>query len=378
MPDALSPTPTQTRAASGVQKSHAWRWGFLLLLAGVGLGAGMLANSWIMAQKGRGEKSGPPEGVMAPAGMVWIPGGEFRMGSNDPLAWDDERPTHPVSVEGFWLDEHEVTNREFAEFVKATGYVTTAEKAPTVEEILANSPPGTAAPDPAVLVPASLVFTPPDHPVPLNNFSQWWVWTPGANWRHPEGPGSNIDERMDHPVVHVSWDDASAYAQWAGKRLPTEAEWERAARGGKEGLPFVWGTAPPSETSPQANLWNGKFPYENTAKDGFTRTAPVKSFPANDYGLYDMSGNVWEWCHDWYDRELYSKRPQLAVTKNPAGPEKSHDPTQPFQQLRSQRGGSFLCNDSYCSRYRPSARHGCSPDTGMSHVGFRCAKSVAP
>lgn len=355
-----------------------------MLLAAVGLGTGIAFSrmvSWIRTSEpsASGEMlSGPPAGAVTPTGMVWIPGGEFRMGSNDALSWNDEKPPHQVFVDGFWIDEHEVTNRQFAEFIQATNYVTTAEKAPTVEEILANSPPGTPAPPAEVLVPGSLVFTPPEHAVPLDNVAQWWVWTPGANWKHPEGPGSNIDDRLEHPVVHVSWDDATAFAKWAGKRLPTEAEWERASRGGLDGKQFVWGDAPPSETSPQANLWNGQFPHKNTLADGHLRTAPVKSYPPNGFGLYDTSGNVWEWCQDWYDRELYAKRPKLAVTRNPQGPDRSHDPTQPYQQLRSQRGGSFLCNDSYCSRYRPSARHGCSPDTGMSHVGFRCAKSVTP
>ena len=309
------------------------------------------------------------------AGMVLIPGGEFVMGSNASGAWPDEKPAHRVSVSGFWMDATEVTNQQFAEFVAATGYVTTAERTPTVEEILANSPEGTPPPSPDLLVAGSLVFTPPDSQVPLNDVRRWWTWTPGANWKCPEGPDSNLEQRNDHPVVHVSWDDAAAYAKWAGKRLPTEAEWEFAARGGLDSQPYVWGSDPPSLTQPQANLWTGSFPYDNTAKDGFARTAPVGSFAPNGYGLYDMSGNVWEWCSDWYDRELYQKRSTTNVTDNPAGPEESHDPMRPFTSQRSQRGGSFLCNDSYCSRYRPSARHGCTPDTGMSHVGFRCVKS---
>jgi formylglycine-generating enzyme required for sulfatase activity len=208
--------------------------------------------------------------------------------------------------------------------------------------------------------------------VDLSDYSQWWHWTPGANWRHPEGPESRIEGRADHPVVQVSWDDANAYARWAGKRLPTEAEWEFAARGGLDGKPYVWGDDRPSDARPAANIWQGEFPHRNTVGDGFTRTSPVGSFPPNGFGLYDMAGNVWEWCADWYQRDLYRQRARGEIIVDPAGPERSSDPARPFTPQRVQRGGSFLCNDDYCSRYRPSARHGCSPDTGMSHVGFRC------
>lgn len=330
--------------------------------------------------------SGGPQNVAAsapgndpaqptPSSMVWIPGGEFRMGSDESTARSDEQPAHRVRVGGFWIDATEVTNRQFEEFVRATAYTTTAERSPVADELLANLPEGTPPPDPALLVPGSLVFTPPDHAVPLDDVRLWWTWTPGANWRHPEGPDSDLVGREEHPVVQVSWDDAVAYARWTGKRLPTEAEWEFAARGGLTGMPYVWGNEPPSLTHPQANLWTGKFPHENSAADGFLRTAPVGKFAANGYGLYDMSGNVWEWCSDWYDRELYQQRSQSEATTDPQGPDSSSDPLRPYMSQRSQRGGSFLCNDGYCSRYRPSARHGCTPDTGMSHVGFRCVKS---
>jgi formylglycine-generating enzyme len=309
----------------------------------------------------------------APPGMVHIPGGEFTMGTDDKLGWPDEKPAHRVLVDPFWMDEHEVTNAEFRKFVDATGYQTTAERAPTVEEVLAQLPPGTPPPDPNDLVPGSLVFTPTTQPVSLDNYSQWWKWTPGANWRHPDGPESNIEGRENYPVVQVSWDDAVVYCRWAGKRLPTEAEWEFAARGGLDHKRYAWGDDSPDEMkTPPANTWQGRFPYENSKRDGYDLLAPVKSFAPNGYGLYDMAGNVWEWCSDWYDVSLYRQRPQRSVTKDPTGPPKSYNPDQPYSKQRSQRGGSFLCSDEYCTRYRPSARQGNSADTGMSHVGFRC------
>jgi formylglycine-generating enzyme required for sulfatase activity len=310
-----------------------------------------------------------------PDGMVWIRGGEFVMGTNDKTAWPDERPAHRVRVSGFFMDATEVTNAEFERFVAATGHVTTAEIPPSLEEIMKQSPPGTPAPSKEDLVPGAVVFRQSEKPVPLDSVSRWWFWTKGANWRHPEGPESDLKGREQHPVVQVSWDDAVAYSKWAGKRLPTEAEWEFASRGGLDSQTYVWGAAPPSAVSPQANLWEGQFPSRNTKQDGWVRTAPARSYKPNGYGLYDMSGNVWEWCSDWYDKAEYRRRSDLDVVENPPGPSKSFDPNQPYTPLRAQRGGSFLCNDAYCTRYRPSARHGCSPDTGMSHVGFRCVKS---
>ncbi len=312
----------------------------------------------------------------APPGMVWIPSGEFSMGTDSELGWPDERPTHRVRVDGFWMDSTEITNAEFARFVEATGCVTTAERPPALEEIMKQVPPGTPPPPPESLVPGTLVFTPTTSAIPLDDFSRWWKWTPGANWRHPEGPDSNIEGRESHSVVQVSWDDAQAYAQWANKRLPTEAEWEFAARGGLDKKTFVWGDGP--LTAQRANIWQGEFPNRNTQEDGFMRTAPVKSFPANGYGLYDMAGNVWEWCADWYDRGLYARRSSRGLIVNPLGPaEAVTDATnsRDYAPQRVQRGGSFLCCDQYCSRYRPSARHGSTPDTGMSHVGFRCVRS---
>jgi formylglycine-generating enzyme required for sulfatase activity len=278
-------------------------------------------------------------------------------------------------VAGFWLDRTEVTNAQFRAFVDATGYVTTAENPPALEEIMSQVSPGTPPPAPEQLVPGSLVFTTPAGEIDLRDYSQWWTWTPGADWRHPEGPGSSIDGRDEHPVVQVSWDDAVAYAGWAGKRLPSEAEWEFAARGGLEGKPYTWGDERPTDSRIPANIWQGEFPHANTSADGFIRTAPVGSFPPNGYSLYDMAGNVWEWCSDWYERDMYARRSDSGPVVNPAGPERSDDPGHPFEPRRVQRGGSFLCADNYCSRYRPSARQGGSPDTGMSHVGFRCAMS---
>ncbi len=304
--------------------------------------------------------------------MVWIPGGEFTMGSERSDARADEAPAHRVRVDGFWMDASEVTNAQFQKFVAATGYKTTAERAPNLEAIMSQVPPGTPPPAPELLVPGSMVFTPTSGPVRLDDFRQWWKWTPGADWRHPEGPQSTIEGRDEHPVVQVSWDDAVAYAQWAGKRLPTEAEWEFAARGGLNEKPFVWGNEDVSDIHPQSNIWQGKFPYENHGADGYQRTAPGKKFAPNGFGLYDMAGNVWEWCSDWYSPAAYRQRGATAVANNPRGPEQSFDPRRPQMPQRSQRGGSFLCNATYCSSYRPSARMGCTPDTGMSHVGFRC------
>jgi sulfatase modifying factor 1 len=309
----------------------------------------------------------------APPGMRWVPPGEFLMGSD--VGPRNEGPAHRVRLAGFWIDAHEVTNAEFRRFVEATGYVTTAERAPDWEVLKRQLPPGTPRPSDEVLVPGSLVFTPPDGPVPLDDPRGWWRWVPGACWKHPEGPGSSIAGREDHPVVQVSWDDAAAYARWAGKRLPTEAEWEYAARGGRGGERFAWGNQAPGDAGPfPANIWQGEFPHRNTARDGFARTAPVGSFDPNGYGLFDMAGNVWEWCADWYAADAYAGA-EAVVSVNPGGPPVSRDPAEPYAAKRVTRGGSFLCHASYCESYRPAARRGTAPDTGMSHVGFRCAIS---
>lgn len=311
-----------------------------------------------------------------PKGMVWIPGGEFMMGSEGSESREDERPLHRVKVDGFWMDETLVTNRQFQEFVQATGYVTTAERAPTLEEIMKQVPPGTPPPSPEHLVAASLVFTPTQKTIPLKNHRAWWDWKPGANWKHPLGPDSSIEEKMDHPVVQVSWDDAKAYAAWAGKRLPTEAEWEFAAYGGQK-YKYVWGNEEFSEENPQINIWQGEFPYKSTKPNGYFGTSPVKAFKPNPYGLYDMAGNVWQWCSDLYNVAYYQEASEKGISINPQGPEKSFDPKEPFAIKRVHRGGSFLCHKSYCKGYRITARMKTAPDTSLNHLGFRCVKTPA-
>ena len=308
-------------------------------------------------------------------GMAWIPGGAFLMGTNDKESFPNERPAHLVQVLGFWMDEHDVTNAEFSKFVEATGYVTTAERKIDWEDLKKELPPGTLKPDDSALAPGSLVFTPTSGPVPLNDLSAWWRWVHGANWRHPEGPESSIQGRENHPVVQVSWHDAVAYAQWAGKRLPTEAEWEFAARGGLESKRYVWGDEFKPGGKYMANTWQGLFPVRDTGEDGFVGTSPVGSFPANGYGLYDMAGNVWQWCSDWYRADSNIEAASKNVCRDPRGPTESYDPGDPYSPKRVVKGGSFLCNPDYCESYRPSARRGTPPDTGSSHTGFRCVIS---
>jgi len=291
--------------------------------------------------------------------MVRIPAGTYTVGTDDPRSYPNERPARRVELDAFWIDATPVTNAEFAAFVEDTGYVTTAETPVDWDELKKQLPPGTPKPPADQLRPGSLVFTPPDHAVDLRQIAHWWTWTPGASWRHPEGPGSDIKGRMDHPVVQVSWNDATAYAQWAGKRLPTEAEWEAAARGGLEGKRYAWGDTFQPDGKWMANTWTGTFPHRNTAADGFPRTAPVRSFPANGYGVYGMGGNVWNWTAD-----IYGERPGAEPLAD--------DPR------RVTKGGSYLCHVDYCESYRPSARRGTPYDTGMSHIGFRCVSDEAP
>ncbi|GAB3880785.1 formylglycine-generating enzyme family protein [Spirosoma agri] len=292
-------------------------------------------------------------------GMVWIPGGMFEMGADE---FADSRPVHPVSVKGFWMDEHEVTNAQFARFVKATGYKTVAERPLNPADY-----PGVAADQ---LVPGSAVFTPPASAVSLNNPLQWWTYVPGANWQQPNGPKSTISGHEQEPVVQVSYEDAAAYARWAGKRLPTEAEWEFAARGGMTNQPYYWGSALKPKGRWVANIHQGHFPDKNTREDGYTEAAPVKSFPANPYGLYDMEGNVWEWCQDLYRPDYYSQSPK----HDPQGPTDSYDPEEPGAVKRVQRGGSFLCSDQYCIRYKAGSRGKGEVSSGSNNLGFRCVR----
>jgi len=312
----------------------------------------------------------------APDGMAWIPGGEFSMGAVDPLGQDanvvgmqateDSRPIHRVRVNGYWMDQTEVTNRQFAAFVKATGYVTVAERTPTAEDF-----PG--AP-PENLVAGSVVFSPPDHAVPLDTHFRWWSYVDGANWRHPLGPGSDLKGREDFPVVHVGYEDAEAYANWAGKRLPTEAEWEFAARGGLTGQVYPWGNAFLVDGKFMANTHQGHFPNEDTHADAHAGTAKVASYPPNGYGLYDVAGNVWEWTSDWYRPDYYAELASAGVAENPRGPDTSFDPTEPGMMKRVHRGGSYLCTEQYCSRYMVGTRGKGEPSTGTNHLGFRLVK----
>jgi len=300
-------------------------------------------------------------------GFVTIPGGEFRMGSDE--HYPEEAPVHRVRVDAFAIDSRQVTNARFAAFVEATGYVTVAERPLDPAEF-----PGAPAEN---LQPGSLVFTMTAGPVDLRHLNQWWTWTPGASWRHPEGPRSTLDGRDEHPVVHIAYEDADAYAAWAGLALPTEAEWELAARGGLEGATFVWGDEPESPGERLANYWHGDFPWR--ADPGYGSTTPVGSYPANAYGLHDMAGNVWEWTSDWYaSQHAEDASKPCCVPTNPRGGSEaaSLDPAQPQFRIprRVIKGGSFLCADSYCMRYRPGARRPQMVDTGMSHIGFRCAR----
>ncbi len=291
--------------------------------------------------------------------MVWIPGGTFQMGTNNPQ-FPDASPVHEVQVDGFWMDEHEVTNAAFEAFVRATGYRTVAELQPDPEDF-----PGLPA---EALYPGSAVFAPPAQPVSLGNPNAWWDYRRGAYWRQPMGPGSVADPHA--PVVHVCYEDALAYATWAGKRLPTEAEWEFAARGGNSFNTYYWGNDLKPGGKWVANIFQGEFPSGNTGADGYQGLAPVKSFPPNPYGLYDMDGNVWEWCNDFYRPDYYANSPKY----NPAGPESSYDPAEPGAVKRVQRGGSFMCSDQYCIRYKAGGRGKGEVKSASSNLGFRCVK----
>ncbi|MCX2476998.1 formylglycine-generating enzyme family protein [Pedobacter sp. MC2016-05] len=307
-------------------------------------------------------------------GMKWIPSGKFTMGAMDKNGRDDEYPNHRVDLNGFWMDETEVTNSQFAAFVKATGYITIAERKVDWELLKKQLPPGTAKPAEELLEPSALTFKAPTHVADLQNPGQWWQWTAGANWKHPQSPSSTIENKGNFPVTQVCWDDAVAYATWAGKRLPTEAEWEYAAKGGDNVAIYPWGNEPISRGKPKANTWQGNFPITNTKWDGFERTSPVKQFKANAYGLYDMAGNVWEWVEDWYNADYYQSIGNR-ILKNPKGAAISFDPVEPHVPKKITKGGSFMCIDSYCTGYRSSGRMKSSKDTALENTGFRCVSN---
>ncbi len=377
-------TPDPEPQGPGAQDPQVVRRTLTIVLGTFGVGL-LLAIFWVsmeVRRVGQMEHVPLPEGSPRPGrpptrtnsaparaaatnGMVYIPGGTYRRGSENGAP--DERPVREITVDGFWIDRHEVTNEEFERFVTETGYVTVAERKPEAAQY----------PDvpPEKLVPGAAVFHPPAGQVNLTDYLSWWEYVPGANWRHPEGPASSLHGLEKHPVVQVCWFDALRYAEWAGKRLPTEAEWEWAARGGLQGADFVWGDELRPGGRHMANIFQGTFPTVNRAEDGFRSTAPVGSFPPNGYGLLDMAGNVWEWCADWYRPDYFAGCPD----RNPQGPTNSFDPDEPGVAKRVQRGGSFLCNEVYCNGYRPSTRMKASPDTGLCHSGFRCVVSlVAP
>jgi formylglycine-generating enzyme required for sulfatase activity len=390
----LSPTPSLTTTPQADrtnipsprrQTSSSPRW-FLWatggLVASAVVFAAVLACNGIFSRHAddpldptKTPKLNPPEPPgPAPDGMVWVPGGWFWMGSDEPEAKPDEKPVHLVYVDGFWMDRTEVTNEQFAQFVRETGHVTDNEKRLESNGFLHTTPDK--------VEPGGLVFRPPPGNVEVCNHCDWWVFQKGANWRQPEGPGTSIAGKDKHPVVQVSWNDAVAFCRWRSDkegqryRLPTEAEWEFAARGGLDRLPYVWGQEKVPDGRWQANIWQGKFPKQNTLEDGFEGTAPVASFPPNGYGLHDMAGNAWEWCADWYDHDYYLKL--KGPTYNPKGPESAEesydpDPREPGAK-KVTRGGSFLCSDVYCIGYRPSARMKSSPFTGLVHTGFRCVQ----
>jgi formylglycine-generating enzyme required for sulfatase activity len=368
-------------------------------LAAIAVLAVASGGGWAIAGRARTAPSAPPSVSLAsglfqptvanretpsgpaPEGMVWIPGGEFSMGAADPHgidmndvgmhATDDSRPIHRVYVDGFWMDTTEVTNAQFQRFAAATAYVTVAERTPRAEDF-----PGAL---PEMLVAGSLLFSPPDHAVPLNDQLQWWSYMNGASWRHPLGPASDLKGRAQYPVVHIAYEDAVAYATWADKRLPTEAEWEFAARGGLSGKPYAWGDDFRPNGQWMANTFQGHFPNQDTAEDAFPGVGPVAQYPPNGYGLSDVAGNVWEWTSDWYRPDYYA---QLAaaggLARNPQGPDASYDPSEPTANKRVHRGGSFLCTDQYCSRYMVGTRGKGEISTGTNHLGFRCVRSLLP
>lgn len=350
------------------------------------IGAAVVVGGWyVRGLKDEGKAPPPtrssstmdePEGPLIvkapsqpPEGMAWVPGGTFRMGTEDGKS--DEYPAHEVQLDGFWMDVHEVTNAEFSDFVEATGYKTAAEKQPDFSSVRPGSERTKEKILPELNKPGSICMIrnlKSGDVDPARGPYSWWEYVPGANWKHPEGPGSSIAEKLDHPVVHVSWHDTQAYCRWAGKRLPSEAQWEYGARGGREGQAYPWGNERNPGDKWLHNIWQGEFPVSNTTADGFDTTAPVGAFSANAYGLFDMSGNVWEWCHDNYAADYYLQSPK----RNPPGPAISLDPDEPDILKRIQRGGSFMCSETYCTGYRVSARMKGEEGSGLYHTGFRC------
>lgn len=353
------------------------------------IGAGV---AWLLLQAPAATKAATHSVVLGdgrngPLGMVWVPGGEFLMGSDHRLAQPNERPAHRVRVPGFWMDRTHVTNAQFRAFVQATGHVTTAQRVPDWDTLRVQLPAGTPRPPDAVLVPGAMVFVGDARPATPGDEVRWWRFVPGASWLHPQGPGSSIEGKDDHPVVQVSYEDALAYAHWVGKRVPTEAQWEFAARGGLEQATYVWGDAPMLEGQAMAAIWRGSAPFPvpepklSAKAGGAAGTLPVGSFPPNGYGLADMTGNAWQWVADRYRSDAF-RRAGEGVAIDPPGPSDSFDPDDPVAPVdapkRVIRGGSFLCSEDYCLSYRPSARRGADPFNAMSHIGFRLVSDHPP
>ena len=376
MPRPISPG---NRAAAGPRP-----WLRVVAVAFIALACGTALG---VALRGRQEPASPTimagDGVSGPAGMVRVPGGEFLMGSDHKLAQPNERPAHQVRVGAFWMDQHHVTNAEFRRFVDATGYVTTAERKPSWDTLKVQVMPDTPQPADDALVPGAMVFVGTERPVSLDDYSQWWRFVPGADWKHPQGPDSSIDGKDDHPVVQVSYEDVLAYAKWVGKRLPTEAEWEFAARGGLEQATYAWGDEFEPRGEKMLNFWDTNqrpFPVVSAKAGGAMGTSRVGTFPANGYGLFDMTGNAWQWVADWYRADYFKQQvASNAPIDDPRGPAESWDPADrgvpEDAPKRVVRGGSFLCNVDYCLSYRPSARRGNDPYNAMSHIGFRLVMS---
>lgn len=348
------------------------------LAAAGAIGAAAVAAGWLAIAAGP-QPGQPGDGRNAPPDMVWVPPGEFLMGSDSSRAQANERPAHKVRLPGYWIDRHHVTNRDFARFVAATGYVTTAERAPDWETLRAQLPPGTPRPPASALVPGALVFVGADKPVDLREYARWWRYAPGASWRHPQGPASDLTGKEDHPVVQVSYEDAQAYAAWAGKRLPTEAEWEYAARGGLDQASYAWGGVLQPEGKSMARTWDSAQPFPVQSPKIMPGTERVGAYPPNGYNIQDMAGNAWQWVADWYRPDAFARQAAKGgAIFDPAGPQASFDATlvRPDAPQRVIRGGSFLCSETYCEGYRVSARQGQDPYSSAANVGFRLALSA--